>query len=72
MSINDYYEEITESEANFLIDLYEVVRDLVSRDIDVTLVRLAFELDTRPAELSDYLPQILVILNKVEEEFEIR
>jgi|TARA_B110000908_G_scaffold45388_1_gene55313 hypothetical protein len=72
MSINDYYEEITESEANFLIDLYEVVRDLVSRDIDVTLVRLAFELDTRPSELSDYLPQILVILNKVEEEFEIR
>ncbi len=72
MSINEYYEDITESEANFLLDLYGVIRRLVLLDIDITLVRLAYELDTSPSELSDYLPQILTILNKVEEEFEIR
>lgn len=72
MSINEYYEDITDSEANFLLELYDVIRKLVLLDIDVTLVRLGYELDTRPSELADYLPQILVILNKVEEEFEIR
>ncbi len=72
MSINEYYEDITDSEANFLLELYDVIRKLVLLDIDVTLVRLGHELDTRPSELADYLPQILVILNKVEEEFEIR
>jgi len=72
MSINEYYEDITDSEANFLLELYDVIRRLVLLDIDVTLVRLGYELDTRPSELADYLPQILVILNKVEEEFEIR
>ena len=72
MSINEYYEDITDSEANFLLELYDVIRKLVLLDIDVTLVRLGYELDTRPSELADYLPQILVILNKVEEGFEIR
>jgi hypothetical protein len=72
MSINEYYEDITDSEANFLLELYDVIRRLVLLDIDVTLVRLGYELDTRPSELADYLPQILVILNKVEDEFEIR
>lgn len=72
MSINEYYEDITDSEANFLLELYDVIRKLVLLDIDVTLVRLGYELDTRPSELADYLPQILVILNRVEEEFEIR
>mgnify|MGYP000134757704 FL=1 len=72
MSINEYYEDITDSEANFLLELYDVIRKLVLLDIDVTLVRLGYELDTRPSELADYLPQILVILNKVEDEFEIR
>ena len=72
MSINEYYEDITDSEANFLLELYDVIRKLVLLDIDVTLVRLGYELDTRPSELADYLPQILVILNRVEDEFEIR
>jgi hypothetical protein len=72
MGINDYYEEITESEANFLIDIYESVSSIVRSGRPVTLVGIAYKLNIKPTELADYLPQIVTILDKVEEEYEIR
>jgi hypothetical protein len=72
MRIDGSYEEITPAEADFIVDLYEVIKALVARDIDITLVRLAYELNISTAELSDYLPTIVIMLTKVEEEFEIQ
>ncbi len=71
--INQYYEDLTEDEADFILDLYEVINRLVYNGYPVTLIRLEFELGIRTAELSDHLPLILTILNKVEKEYaEIR
>jgi hypothetical protein len=71
--INEYYEDLTEDEADFILDLYEVVNRLVYNGYPVTLVRLGFELGISAAELADHLPVILTILNKVEKEYaEIR
>ena len=72
MGINDFYEDITGSEADLIIELYEVIKKLVQEDQDVTLVRLGWELDIKPNELSDYLHIIIRILDSVEKEFEIR
>ena len=72
MGIENYYEEITESEANFLIDMYEAVSNIVREGRSVTLVGLAYELDVKPTELSDYLPQIILILDRVEEEYQVQ
>ena len=72
MQINDFYEDITSSEADLIIDLYEVIRKLVQADDDVTLVRLGWELNINPSELSDYLHIIITILDNVEREFEVR
>lgn len=71
--INEYYEDLTEDEADFILDLYEVINRLVYNGYPVTLVRLGFELGVGTEELSDHLPVILIILNKVEQEYaEIR
>jgi hypothetical protein len=67
MNLNDYYEQITDSEANFILDLHEVIDRLVRNGIPVTLVRLGFELNIQPSELGDYIQLILSILDKVEE-----
>lgn len=72
MGIENYYEEITESEANFLIDMYEAISNIVRDGRPVTMVGLAFELDVKPTELSDYLPQIIHILDRVEEEYQVQ
>jgi hypothetical protein len=72
MRIDGSYEEITSAEADFIVDMYEVIKALVARDIDITLVRLAYELNVSTAELSDYLPTIVIMLTKVEEEFEVQ
>lgn len=72
MALNDYYEEITESEADFIIDLYETISILVRCGRPVTLVGIAHKLNIKPTELSDYLPQIVTILDKVEEEYQIQ
>jgi len=69
---DEYYEEITSNEADFIIDLYEAIDALVHFNIPVTLVRLAHELGIKAEELSDYLPTILLILNKAEQEREIQ
>lgn len=71
--INQYYEDLTADEADFILDLYEVINRLVYNGYPVTLVRLAFELGVSTEELSDHLSIILTILNKVEKEYaEIR
>ena len=73
MDFNDYYEDLTSDEADFVLDLYRVIDELVYIGHPVTLVRLAFELNVSAQELSDHLPIIIAILNKVEERYaEIR
>jgi len=72
MNLNEYYEEITESEADFILDLHRVIDELVKRNIPITLVRLGFELDIKPSELGDYIQIILSILDKVEEKYSIQ
>ena len=72
MKLDEYYEEITDSEANFIIDLHEAIDHLVYHGIPVTLVRLGYDLNITPSELSDYTFLVLSILDKVEEKYSIR
>ena len=72
MNLNEHYEEITDSEANFIIDLHDTIDELVRRDIPVTLVRLGFELVVSATELNDYVHLIISILDKVEEKYSVR
>lgn len=72
MNLNEYYEEITDSEANFIIDLHDAIDHLVYNNIPVTLVRLGYDLGITPSELSDYTFLILSILDKVEEKYSLR
>lgn len=72
MKFDQPYEDITETEANLIIDIYETIDALVYHSQPVTLVRLSYELGITSAELSDYLPTIITILNKVEEQYEVR
>ena len=69
MEFNDYYEELTSDEADFIIDIYTAVDALVYHGYPVTIVGLAYQLDVTTTELADYLPIIVTILNKVEEEY---
>lgn len=68
MKIDEPYTEITESEADFIIILYETIRRLVLEDCKITLVRLGYELNIKPSELSDYLFDIVRIVDRIEEE----
>jgi hypothetical protein len=72
MEIDQPYLEITSSEADFIIDLYEKIRELVLAKQKVTLVRLGYELNINASELSDYLFEIIRIVDKVEEEIRQR
>jgi len=72
MSIDNYYQDLTPDEADFILDIYRVVNELVLNNYPVTLVRLGYELGVKTEELSDYLPIIITILNKVEQEYEVR
>ncbi len=71
MSFDNYYEDLTPDEADFILDIYEVVDRMVYNGYPVTLVGLGYELGVKPQELSDYLPTIIQILNKVEQEYEV-
>ena len=72
MSLDQYYEELTNDEADFILDIYNVIERMVLNGRPVTLVGLGYELGVKPQELSDHLPTIIQILNKVEEEYEVR
>jgi hypothetical protein len=71
MNLNDQYEQITDDEANFILDIHQAVDKLVRHDIPVTLVRLGFELNITPSELGDYIHIIVSILDKVEEKYSV-
>lgn len=71
MSFHNYYEDLTPDEADFILDIYEVVDRMVYNGEPVTLVGLGHRLGVKPQELSDYLPTIIQILNKVEQEYEV-
>ena len=71
MSLDNYYEDLTPDEADFILDIYEVIDRMVYNGYPVTLVGLGYELGVKPQELSDYLPTIIQILNKVEQEYEV-
>ena len=71
MNLNDQYEQITDDEANFILDIHEAVDKLVRHNIPVTLVRLGFELNITPSELGDYIHIIVSILDKVEEKYSL-
>ena len=70
MAIYSTYEEITESEANFIIQLYEHIKRLTLRGDKITLVRLGYELNIETSELSDYLFEIVKIVDHVENEIQ--
>jgi hypothetical protein len=68
MKIDEPYNQITDSEADFIISLYETIRWLVYGEQKITLVRLGYELNIKPSELSDYLFDIIRIVDRIEEE----
>ena len=69
MLFEEHYEDLTDAEANLILDIYKVIDELVYFGEPVTLVRLGFELSINTQELSDYLPIIITILNKVEDQY---
>jgi hypothetical protein len=64
----EYYEMMSEQEANFIVDLYGAIKKRVDEGLNVTLVGLSRDLKMRPSELADYLIDITRILNAIEEE----
>jgi len=53
------YEEITETEVNFILDLYEAVSTLHKKGEKISLIALSAITRVSPSELSDYLPYII-------------
>ena len=72
MDIDQPYNEITSTEADFIITLYETIRRLIFDGHKVTLVRLGYELNLKSEELSDYLFEIVRIVDHIEEEIRQR
>lgn len=72
MQIDQPYDEITSTEADFIILLYEKIRELIVNEQKVTLVRLGYELNIKSSELSDYLFEIVRIVDNIEEEIRQR
>ncbi len=68
MKIDETYDEITSTEADFIITLYEKIRELIVSGNKITLVRLGYELNIKSSELSDYLFEIVRIVDHIEEE----
>lgn len=68
--MDDYYEILSQDEADFLIELYEQIRVRVVNREHVTLVGVARNMKVRPAELADYMPQILSMLTSLENEIQ--
>lgn len=66
--MDEHYEIITNDEADFLINLYEEIRNFVFNDRKVTIIGLSKVLQIKPSELVEYLPEILQMLNAIESE----
>ena len=58
-SQDNSYEEITDMETNFILELYEAVAGLVSRGEKVSLLRISKIVRVSPKELTDYLAEIV-------------
>ena len=52
------YEQITNMEADFLMELYDAIVTLVNSSSKVSLPRIADIVGVRPAELMDYIHEI--------------
>lgn len=66
--VNDYsYEEITDLEANFILELYDAIRILVDNGDKVSLIRLSGMVKVSPSELTDYLSVIVSIEKLLED-----
>lgn len=52
------YEQITDMETQFLLDLYDAIVTLVNNGDKVSLPRIAQIVRVRPAELMDYIHEI--------------
>jgi hypothetical protein len=52
------YEQITETEADFLMELYDAIIVLVGSGSKVSLPRIADIVGVRPTELMDYIHEI--------------
>lgn len=52
------YEQITDTEANFLMELYDAIITLIGSGSKVSLPRIADIVGVRPAELMDYIHEI--------------
>lgn len=66
------YEEITQDEANLIIEIYNCVKLLIWNKRPVTLIGIASMMKMRSAELVDYLDTIVTMTELLEEEFEIQ
>jgi hypothetical protein len=66
--MDNYYEILSQDEADFLIELYEQIRVRVINRENVTLVGIARNMKVRPSELADYMPEILSMLTSLENE----
>ena len=65
-------EFLTESEVNTLTDIYKAVVDIFNAGRPVTLVGIKHLTGIPTAELSDFLPHILTMLDQIENEQKVR
>ena len=56
--MNHSYEQITDMETQFLLDLYDAIVTLINNGDKVSLPRIAQIVRVRPAELMDYIHEI--------------
>tara|TARA_R110002153_G_scaffold238722_2_gene393071 strand:+ start:375 stop:620 length:246 start_codon:yes stop_codon:yes gene_type:complete len=53
------YEQITDMETDFLLEIYEAITTIVNEGGKVSLLRLSKIVRVSPRELTDYLPEII-------------
>lgn len=61
-------EEITESDASFILDIYDCVVKLTEAEKIVSLKSIGKMLKVSPEELYDFLPEILEMVNNLDAE----
>lgn len=61
-------ENITESDASFILDIYDCVVELTKNKRTVSLKNISRMLRVSPEELYDFMPEILEMVNRIDEE----
>jgi hypothetical protein len=61
-------EEITESDASFILDIYDCIVTLNKADKIVSLKSISQMLRVSPEELYDFMPEILEMVKRTSEE----